>query len=113
LDAATGAASGEMMKSIEKLAAALEEAKLPEMAARARDGYYHDYISPLAIPCLQLEQDLRLAGTPAALAIRERHMNGEFDATKEESDEWIKSDDGKEVLSHLPLAMRKIFRGQS
>jgi hypothetical protein len=83
------------------LAGELIKAKLPEMAAKAATGYYHDYLSPLAMPCLQLAVDLAAAGTPAALALRTRHLNGEFDATKEESDEWAASPDGQETFSHL------------
>jgi len=83
------------------LAAELTKAELPEMATHAAAGYYHDYLSPLAMPCLQLAADLAKAGTPAALALRARHINGEFDATKEESDDWAASPDGQEVFSHL------------
>jgi hypothetical protein len=65
----------------EKLAKALEEAGLPEMAERARRDYYHDFKSPLALPATVLAMDLELAGTPAALAVRKRHVeDGEFDA---------------------------------
>ena len=32
------------------LAAALRDAGLPLMAARAAEGYYHDYLSPLPMP---------------------------------------------------------------
>lgn len=67
------------------LAAELLKADLPEMAAKAAAGYYHDFLSPLAMPCLQLANDLALVGTPAALAIRVRHLDGEFDATDDEA----------------------------
>lgn len=83
------------------LAGELIKAELPEMAAKAATGYYHDYLSPLAMPCLQLAADLKRAGTPAALALRARHLNGEFDATKEESDDWAASPDGQEAFSRL------------
>lgn len=76
------------MHTTEKLAIALENAGLHKMAQRAREGYYHDYLSPLATPCLQLAADLTTIGTAGALEIRSRHLNGEFDATKEESDAW-------------------------
>jgi len=79
----------------------LTKADLPEMAAKAAAGYYHDFLSPLAMPCLQLANDLALAGTPAALAIRARHLDGEFDATSEESDEWAASDEGRETFGKL------------
>lgn len=83
------------------LAAELNKAGLNEMAAKAATGYYHDFLSPLATPCLQLAADLTAVGTPAALALRARHMNGEFDATKEESDDWADSPDGKAAFSQL------------
>lgn len=83
------------------LAGELTKANLPAMAARAADGYYHDYLSPLPMPCLTLASELALAATPEALALRARHLNGEFDATKEESDDWAASPDGQEAFSRL------------
>lgn len=90
-----------MMHTKDKLADALENAGLNDMAAKARDGYYHDYLSPLATPCIQLADDLAAKGTPEALAVRARHLNGEFDATREESDEWANSPDGKDAFRRL------------
>lgn len=89
------------------LAAELEKAGLPEMAAKAATGYYHDFLSPLETPCLQLAADLAKAGTPKALALRARHMNGEFDASLEESDEWAASPDGQAAMRMLGNAARK------
>lgn len=84
------------------LAAALEEASLPEMAAKAREGYYHDFLSPLDTPCIQLAEDLAKVGTQAALALRARHLlDGEFDATQEETDAWAASPDGQEAFNQL------------
>ena len=88
------------------LAQELEKADLQEMANKAKTGYYDDYLSPLATPCLQLEIDLREAATPAAEALRQRHLNGEFDSLKEESDAWIASPDGQAALTS---GMRKMF----
>lgn len=89
------------MHTTEKLAVELEKAGLLSMAKKAREGYYHDFLSPLPAPCLQLEDDLRKIGTPEALAIRSKHLNGEFDATKEESDAWAKSPDGQAAFAEL------------
>lgn len=89
------------MHTKDALAAELTKAGLTEMSAKAATGYYHDFLSPLATPCLQLAADLAEVGTPAALALRARHMNGEFDATKEESDDWMESPDGKDAIGHL------------
>jgi hypothetical protein len=83
------------------LADELRKAGLPEMADKAAQGYYHDFLSPLAAPELQLLQDLQAAGTPAALALAERHMKGEFDASKQETYDWAKSPDGQATFGRL------------
>ena len=83
------------------LAAELRKIGLDDMADKAATGWYHDFLSPLATPCLQLAKDLARVGTPAALALRARHINGEFDATKEEIDEWAESEDGQNALALL------------
>ena len=98
-----------------KLAAAIRDlpgfavqADLQQMAARAEAGYYSDFGSPLATPCIQLAHDLKAVGADALLA---RHMNGEFDATREESDAWAASPDGQEAMSSIPPEMRKALFG--
>jgi len=83
------------------LAQELRKAGLDEMAAKAASGYYHDFLSPLALPEMQLEMDLRAVGTPAAMALRKRHLNGEFDASREESDVWAQSPEGQDAFSKL------------
>jgi hypothetical protein len=83
------------------LAAELEKAGLTEMSTKAADGYYHDFLSPLDLPSIQLADDLAAAGTPEALALRERHLNGEFDASIEESEEWFNSPEGREAFGRL------------
>lgn len=89
------------MHTKDKLAQALREAGLDAMAAKAAEGFYHDFLSPLDMPCLALAQHLAEVGTPAALAVRRRHMNGEFDATKEESDDWAASPEGQAAFDML------------
>lgn len=83
------------------LAAELRKAGLNEMADKAATGHYHDFLSPLNFPDLQLAVDLATAGTPAALALRARHLNGEFDATTEESEAWAASADGQDAMAKL------------
>ena len=84
------------------LADAMIEAGLPDaMVKRARDGYYHDFLSPLATPELVLAQELAEIGTPKALAVRERLINGDFDASTEESDEWADSPEGQDTFKRL------------
>lgn len=95
-----------------KLARALE--KIPGVPAgmiqRARDGYYHDYLSPLDTPEIKLVADLReLAGRPATprnsrpllRALANAVIDGQYDASKEESDEWARSPEGQQVMAEL------------
>jgi hypothetical protein len=83
----------------EKLAKALEAAGAPaEMIKKAREGYYDDYKSPLAFPEMQLHQDAHIAGLDSIKAAVEA---GEFDATKEESDEWARSPEGQAAFEEL------------
>lgn len=74
------------------------------LAKNAEAGLYHDFLSPLTFPDLQLAEDLAeavKAGNGKAAALRDRHINGEFDASKEESDEWAASADGQEAFNML------------
>jgi hypothetical protein len=80
----------------------------PEMIARARDGYYHDFLSPLDLPEVQLVADLReLADRPATprtsrnllRALAKAVIDGQHDASKEESDEWAASPEGQETMA--------------
>jgi len=74
----------------ERLAAALEAAAAPAaMIERARAGYYDDYKSELATPCIQLVHDLGAAGLKE---LQDRAIDGEFDGTREESDAWFQSE---------------------
>jgi hypothetical protein len=95
-----------------KLARALRElgtlAVPPEMIRRAEAGYFHDFLSPLALPELALVNVLgALANRPGAphraelLALRQRVIDGEFDATKAESDAWARSPDGQAAFAGL------------
>jgi hypothetical protein len=50
---------------------------------------------------MQLVNDLLRVGTPEALRLRIRVINGEFDASKEESDEWAASEEGQDTMKRL------------
>ena len=83
----------------ERLARALEEAGAPAgMIERARRGFYDDYKSPLAMPEMQLYNEAKAAGLES---ICQGVLAGEWDATKEESDEWAASPEGQEVFRQL------------
>jgi hypothetical protein len=81
-----------------------------EMIAAAIDGLYHDYLSPLDCPSIQLVRDLRdLARAPATprrsrlllKRLSNRVVLGEFDASKEEADEWAASAEGQQALAEF------------
>jgi hypothetical protein len=81
-----------------------------QMIERAIAGHYHDYLSPLATPEIQLVADLRaLANTPATKydarpmlrALADAVIAGEYDASKEEADEWAASAEGQETFRQL------------
>lgn len=89
------------------LAQELRKAGLDEMAGRAATGYYHDYLSPLPFPEMQLADDLAAAaraGNAEAAKLRERHLNGEFDANFSESEDWANSADGRAAFEELTRA---------
>jgi hypothetical protein len=92
----------------EKLAKALEMAKAPAwMIKKAREGYYDDYKSPLAFPEMQLHHDAHVAGLDEIKAAVEA---GEFDSTKEESDEWARSPEGQAAFAELIKPNREARR---
>ena len=86
------------MHTKDKLAGELRMAGLPKMADKAATGYYDDYLSELDTPISQLVEDLANAGTPAAMTLRRRAIDGDFDATTEESEEWVNSPEGQEAF---------------
>lgn len=92
------------MHTKDMLAEELEKANLPEMAKRARKGDYHDFLSTLTFPEMELDKDLVAAikaGNKAAYDLRRRHHRGEFDASLAESDEWAASPDGQAAFGSL------------
>lgn len=101
------------MHTKDKLAAALREVGLDDMADRAATGYYHDFLSPLDFPEMQLEADLSyardntdgknwsVAFAGQVEALRQRVINGDFDASTEESEEWAASEDGQATFDRL------------
>jgi hypothetical protein len=95
------------MHTKDKLAEALRELALNKMADKAAEGWYHDYLSPLDFPTITLVDDLAAAAARypdhagAIMALRERVKAGDFDASKEESDEWAASPEGRETFKRL------------
>jgi hypothetical protein len=92
---------GDEMHTTEKLALALEELTDPRLASmirKARAGYYHDFLSPLATPDRQLMLDLRDAGHHE---LARRVIDGEFDASKAESAAWGKTPEGRAAAAEF------------
>jgi hypothetical protein len=84
----------------------------PAMIRRAVDGYYHDYLSPLALPEIALVSDLRsLAAQPTTGPNARAQLEdlarcvirGDFDATREESDAWAASPEGRALFAELGI----------
>ena len=95
-------------KTSQKLADALRAAGLPELAIRAEHNEFHDFLSPHDLPEMMLDMELVAViqsgdekKREAAQRLRERHHEGEFDASKEESDEWARSSEGQATFSRL------------
>jgi len=90
--------------SSEKLAQALEATNIPTLkmlAARARRNEFHDFKAPHAMPQHVLVAELRKIGGRAANDIAQRVIDGEFDATKTESDAWAASPEGQATMNEL------------
>ena len=104
------------MRTREKLAAELRKiaavaspdnaTKYKAFAKRAETGEFDDYADTYVCPITQLYSELTAAGFTKFAA---RVANGEFDATKEESDEWARSPSGQEAARSLPPEMRELF----
>jgi hypothetical protein len=90
------------MTTREKLAQAIREVatepRHERLANRAEEGYYDDFLSPLATPIVQLVRDAMQMGLHG---IAERAKAGEFDSTLEEAEAWRRSPEGQEVFREL------------
>lgn len=95
----------ELRKVAEK-ASPPNAAKYEAFARRAETGEFDDYADTYICPITQLHQELLCAGFTKFAS---RVASGEFDATKEESDEWARSESGQAAAKDLPLEMRKIL----
>ena len=104
------------MKTRDKLAGELRKvakqanpdnaARYEAFAARAETGEFDDYADTYVCPITQLHSELMQAGFTK---FAKRVASGEFDATKEESDEWARSPAGQEAAKALSPEMRKVM----
>lgn len=95
--------------SAQKLANAIREVATDRVhevfAERAERGEFTDYADTHACPITTAYQ---LATEYGLTTIAARLANGDFDASKEESDEWMKSSSGQELAKELSPAMREV-----
>jgi hypothetical protein len=102
----------------EYLARVLTAAGLDDMATRARAYHFDDFRAPDDIDCgdnmIRLHHELLSISTKSTRDQRLRLrvianavVEGEFDSTKEESEQWAKSFEGLETVKEFgPLAER-------
>lgn len=94
------------LRKVAAMAAPDNAAKYEAFAKRAETGEFDDYADTYLCPISQLHSELIAAGFAKFAA---RVASGEFDATKEESDEWARSPSGQEAAKQLSPAMREIL----
>ena len=94
------------LRKVAAIAGKDNAAKYEAFAKRAETGEFDDYADTHVCPITQLHHELTAAGFTKFAS---RVANGEFDATKEESDEWARSPSGQEAAKSLPPEMRKLL----
>lgn len=94
------------LRKVAEAASSQNAAKYEAFARRAETGEFDDYADTYVCPITQLYSELIAAGFSKFAA---RVANGEFDATKAESDEWARSPSGQEAAKHLSSEMRKLL----
>lgn len=98
----TKAAAERQAAAIRAAATEPRHHKLAEQAAR---GDFTDYADTHVCPITALYNRCRQFGLHA---LADRVAAGEFDATNEESDEWMKSSSGQELARELSPEMRAV-----
>lgn len=94
----------------DRLVAAIQEynqdGKHDKLKARAASGEFGDYADTHACPITELHRLCKKYGLHELAA---RVADGEFDASKEESDEWAASPSGQSIAAELSPAMRDVI----
>lgn len=92
------------MTTNERIAKVLEAASAPKaMVTAARAGCYGDFTSESATPIMDLVRDAQRAGLGG---IARRAMDGEFDATREESEAWAREARNDPEMARVLDALR-------
>ncbi len=92
------------------LANDLREAGLEHLAVRAEASEWNDYFGAHEMPqhalIHVLKEEIRLA-SPVRKRLIANVVAGKYDGTKEESQEWARSPEGRSVMNEfLPKGMR-------
>lgn len=94
----------------DRLAAAIREVATEtrhhRLAGRAATGEFGDYADTHVCPITELNRLCRQFGLHA---LADRVADGEFDASKEESDEWARSPSGQAIAKDLSPEMRNVI----
>jgi len=86
------------LRKVAASASPANAAKYETIATLAEAGDFDDFTSPYDFPILTLHAILQEAGFTK---FAKRVVEGEFDATPEESDEWAESPEGKAAYEAL------------
>lgn len=92
------------LRKVAAKASPANAAKYESFAKRAETGEFDDYADTYVCPVTQLYTELLAAGFTKFAA---RVAAGEFDATREESDEWARSASGQELAKQISPEMRR------
>jgi hypothetical protein len=95
-----------MRPSDHKLYEALRAADLPDLAERAKDGEWNDYFGRHAAPqhhlIAQLEKRIPHRRDPETIqGVIQQVLDGAFDGTKAEANEWAESAEGQALFREL------------
>lgn len=77
-----------------------------KLAERAASGEFTDYADTHDCPITEL---YRLCHQYGLGSLAKRVANGEFDADRAESEEWMRSQSGQDLARELSPAMRNVF----
>ena len=100
------------LRKVAAMASPANADKYEAFAKRAETGEFDDYATPSdaahVCPIMQLHSELTAAGLTKFAA---RVANGEFDATREEAEEYWNSPEGQADLKFLSPEMRIALYG--
>jgi hypothetical protein len=94
------------LRKIAAIASPDNAAKYEAFAKRAETGEFDHYADTYVCPITQLYSELMQAGFTK---FAQRVADGEFDATKEERDEWARSPSGQDLAERLSPAVRDVL----